>query len=152
MQETLQPWNPIYEPAPLVWEVRIYLIYLFIAGCLLITLCVNAVWKLWHISLAIQTRAEAKIEEIQRRCMRTVATLKTMAVSTIVFSGLILIDGLTRLLFAVFHERSTGYEVYVRVLLGILFIFAIGASQGTAFYIVYRLFTRALFRGQSANT
>jgi hypothetical protein len=144
MQENFQTWNPIYEPAPLVWEVRLFLIYLFLACGLLLVMCVELLWKFRRISQAIQAGADAKIGEVQRHCSRKVVNLKRMAVFTLVLSGLILLDGGARLFFAASNEKTTPHEAYFRPAGGILFIFMLGVLVCAAFYIAYRLLDRVL--------
>jgi len=144
MQENFQTWNPIYEPAPLLWEVRLFLIYLALACCLLLIMCVELVWMFRCISQAIQTGADAKIGEVQSHCSRKVDNLKRMAVFTLFLSGLILLDGGVRLLFAASNRKTTAYEAYFRPAGGMLFIFMLGVLVCAAFYIAYRLFDRVL--------
>jgi len=113
MQETLQEWNLMYEPAPMAWEARLFLFYLLLACGLLFLKSASVIRILWRTRKPDapdgSPQTETKFLQDLQLCSTKVTSLKRAAVLTFILSFLAFLDESIRTLVVGFKHVSPSF-------------------------------------------
>jgi hypothetical protein len=150
MQETLQEWKPMYEPAALAWEARLFLFYLLLACSFLFLKSASAIRTLWRTRKPDASdnspQTGAKLLQDLRLCSIKVTSVKKAAVLTFILSFLAFLDGSIRALTAISMQKATGPAVLAGSAAEVLVLFALGIAVCAAQYAMFCIFEGVVAR------
>jgi hypothetical protein len=149
MQETVPDWQPMYEPTPLAWEARLFVLYLLLVCGFLLLRGMSVIRTLWRTRKAgsnASSQSETKFLKEWSLCSIKVASIKRAAVLTFILSLLALLDGSIRVLTSVSNEKFTGSAVLAGATAEVLVLFALGVSVCAALYGAYSVLEGVLAR------
>ena len=154
MQEMGGSWQPVTDGAPLVWEARLFVLYSFLAIAFLLLISVGLIKDLWRTrtTSAASSNAQGEIEmlRILKFPAAKIAGLKRAAVFTVLFSSLMLLDGVVRILHGISIEETTGYAALAHAMAEVLTVFGVGIAVSTALYASYGVFDGVFARRKVA--
>jgi hypothetical protein len=138
----------MYEPAPLAWEARLFLLYLLLACGFLFVRWISVTRALWRTRKTDVSgdspQSEHKRQKEWSLCSIKVASIKRAAVLTFILFVLALLGASIRVLTSISTEKFTGSAVLAGSSAAVLVLFALGISVCAALYAAFCVFEEML--------